>query len=146
VSLRKVKLRLYQSDPHCYWCGRITTLTQGHVNGHDCPLQATIDHIYSKFNPMRWVKGHDRKVIACYQCNHDRAVFEESQLSKEELNRRSLGFKFNYQTLFPETCDSLEEVMERLKENGLDDLTIIPFEEIEVSLKESLTSSKVGVE
>ena len=145
MSFRKIKLRLYQSDPHCYWCGRITTLTKGHVNGHDCLSQATVDHIYSKFNPKRWVKGHDRKVIACYECNHARAVIEESQIPVEELQRRSLGFKFNYNSLFPETCETLEEVMERLRENGLDDLTVIPFEDVEPLLKETLTTEKAGV-
>jgi hypothetical protein len=59
---------------------------------------ATIDHIVSRYNVRRWVqkrKNQRRKVLACYECNHNRSVQETLCLSRFEVLKRSRGFSLS---------------------------------------------------
>jgi hypothetical protein len=86
----KKRAKLWNLNPHCHWCGRLTILTppgwDGNKNPADHPDLATIDHLYSRFNLLRWKPtGNDiRQVLACNKCNNSRANKEEASLSKHE--------------------------------------------------------------
>ena len=99
MSNRTLKLELWQADPRCHWCKRITILTDiPRIEGIANPLMATIDHVVSRIYPHRWVKkkkGQQRKVLACYECNHKRSVKETLSLSRAEVVRRSQGFSLS---------------------------------------------------
>lgn len=127
MSHRKIKLKLFNENPNCHWCGELTVLTnepslnKSNIN----PKMATVDHIISRLHVERWVKrGPDerRKVLACYECNQRRAMEEESKLSKEELMRRCHGFALNKapdgKTIIQSTMDSVETVIDTLKKFG----------------------------
>src|SRR3989304_2585263 len=124
MSNRSLKLQLHQNNPECYWCGRITKLTNdSNMTGHPDPLMATIDHIISRYLPHRWVKqkeGEQRKVLACYECNHKRSVAETNALSRAEILRRSQGFNLNPKgkPVIIKPLATLGEVLDKMKKRG----------------------------
>ena len=99
MSNRTLKLELWQEDPRCHWCKRVTHLTNlPTLRGHPDPLMATIDHVVSRYHVHRWVqkkKDHKRKVLSCYECNHKRSVQETICLSRAEVLKRSKGFSLS---------------------------------------------------
>jgi hypothetical protein len=101
MSNRSLKLKLYEENPFCYYCGCQTILTNIDKipSGQSLPLNAaTIEHRLSRLSHYRWKKkkkGEKRKVIACYRCNHERSTQETLCLSRAEILRRSEGFSLN---------------------------------------------------
>lgn len=91
--LRKQRERLWRTNPHCYYCGNLTELPphmQHLKNQKD--HYATIEHIYSKYNPLRRTPNttmEQRHVLACYKCNQEKARQDELAVGIEELRRRS---------------------------------------------------------
>lgn len=97
MSLRTLKLKLFEDNPHCFHCGKPTILTNI-TSGKLPPNAATIDHIISRYNPNRWVKkkqGQRRKVLACFKCNQERSMQETLCLSRAEILKRSQGFSLS---------------------------------------------------
>lgn len=84
---RKLKLRLWEEDPHCHWCGIITNPNPLKHNA----VTATVDHIYSNYDLRRRVSS--RVVLACSKCNNFRSEQETNQLSADEKHARSLGVR-----------------------------------------------------
>jgi len=125
MSNRTLKLKLWQEDPKCHWCGRITIPTNvKHIKGQPDPLMATIDHVISRFSPMRWVRAkpdEKRKVLACVECNQRRQQEETAKLSYEELVQRGQGFCLNPRgkPRLSDTYDSLDQVLDKLREHGI---------------------------
>lgn len=122
MSNREVKEKLYQTDPRCYWCRRVTKLTNiPAIQGSPDPLMATIDHLVSRYHPQRWVKRAVTKVLACYECNARRAKEETLALPRAELLRRSQGFSLNPRgkPIFVEALDSLDQVLDRMEKHGI---------------------------
>lgn len=121
MSNNKVKLKLFEKSPYCHWCNIKTKLINDpKMKGTPDPLMATIDHIYSRTNILRWVKKDStekRNVLSCWKCNHERSVAEEKKLSKEELYRRSKGYSLNKKgkPIFKKTVKTLDEALEILK-------------------------------
>lgn len=127
MSNREFKLKLWQNDPRCHWCKRETKLINvPELEGPADPLMATIDHLISRYNPERWVRRDQTKVLSCYECNENRARQETLALSKEELVKRGQGFSLNPRgkPIFVQALDSLDAVLDKMKKNG-----IIPFNE-----------------
>jgi hypothetical protein len=121
MSNRTLKLELYQKDPRCHWCGRVTKLICEANLHHVDPLMATIDHIVSRLNIGRWVQkkgGQRRKVLACYKCNHDRSVQETLCLSRAEVLDRSKGFSLSPRGK-PKIIKPVKNVKEAKKQLGL---------------------------
>lgn len=59
---------------------------------------ATLEHLVSRYSIFRWKrkrKGEQRKVLACYRCNHNRSIQETLCLSRAEILRRSKGFSLS---------------------------------------------------
>lgn len=122
MSNREIKEKLYQTDPRCHWCRRVTKLTNiPAIQGPPDPLMATIDHLVSRYHPHRWVKRVVTRVLACYECNARRARDETLALSREEIVRRSRGFSLNPRgkPIFIEALDSLDQVIDKMKEHGI---------------------------
>lgn len=109
---------MWENNPFCHWCGEPTELTNC-PNGQIPNKAATIDHLYSKLDPRRWVKrkpGEVKKVLACYDCNQRRSIEETSRLTKEEITMRSQGFSLNPngKPNIIQPFDTLEEVVQHL--------------------------------
>lgn len=87
----KARLRLWQQDPHCHWCGRVTVYRKVMIGQR--PNDATVDHIHSKLDPERHASETEPHeiVLACRACNGLRAHRENIALSPEEKRRRSWG-------------------------------------------------------
>ena len=125
MSNRNLKVKLWHDNPNCHWCGKPTILTNvQHIKGQPDPMMATIDHIISRYSPLRWVKakpGEMRKVLACFECNARRSAEETAKLSKEELYRRGQGFCLNPRgkPRLDRTHDSLDQVLDKLKSCGI---------------------------
>jgi hypothetical protein len=99
--LRRRLQRLWEEDPHCHWCGKLTYMVL-YPPGEEFMLKkqtsqmATIDHIYSRLHPKRLEaprgERHEdlsRTVLACFQCNQERSRREQAELSPEEKLERS---------------------------------------------------------
>jgi hypothetical protein len=100
MSNRTVKLKLWNENPHCHWCGKLTVLTNlAKIGNNPDPDMATVDHIVSRYSYYRWVRKsrneEQRKVLACYDCNQKRSAQETLCLSREEILRRSKGFSLS---------------------------------------------------
>ena len=98
AGVRKRKLALFNKDPHCHWCGCLTTIDHpANIKGHPPKNMATVDHLVSRYNLSRWEKpptNEERTVLACFECNQKRGIEETKQLSIEEIRARGRGFKF----------------------------------------------------
>jgi hypothetical protein len=121
---RADKIRMWNKNPNCHWCNIPTQLTNC-SDGKLADNAATVDHLFSKLNPARWVKrkpGEVKKVLACYGCNQLRSIEENDRLSREEIFKRSQGFSLNPsgKPHIINTLDTVEEVVSFLKEQGVD--------------------------
>lgn len=98
---RNLKLRLFEINQNCYYCGcrMILTNIKNIPKGQELPDNAaTLEHLVSRYNIHRWKKkkkGEQRKVLACYKCNHDRSSQETLCLSRAEILKRSKGFSLS---------------------------------------------------
>ncbi len=124
MSNRTEKVKMWNDNPHCFWCKCLTQLTNN-SDGKVPHNAATIDHLYSRYDPRRWVKrkpGQIKKVLSCHTCNQHRGYQETKRLSKEEILRRSQGFSLNPigNPHITKTFDTLDEVLDCLKEKGVD--------------------------
>lgn len=61
---------LWLADPHCHWCGSLTALP-GAATASGLRL-ATIDHLFSRFHPVRQETASVPTVLACRECNAER--------------------------------------------------------------------------
>lgn len=68
---RKRTRKLWNQDPHCHWCGRITRLAGSGEVAHDDEL-ATYDHLYTRFQVKRNGPHGYIGVLACRKCNWER--------------------------------------------------------------------------
>lgn len=91
---KRARLRnLFNSNPHCFWCGCEVILGTRNRNGNDhiaCPPNmATLDHVISHINE-NWEKGAKNWIVlSCTECNQRRNKEETKTLSKKELWSRS---------------------------------------------------------
>lgn len=84
------KLRLWNKDPHCHWCGVLTVIIDHPKLKNPPDNLATVDHLRSKLNAQRGVDHRVNTVLACLKCNNRRALEEERRvLSLEDKRRRS---------------------------------------------------------
>ena len=96
-KLRKIRVRLWEENPKCYYCERITTLPTDILDlkmlqniGETPDYMATVEHLHTKYDPERFEEGGDEKcVLACYKCNHDKEAERTKMVPKEELHKRS---------------------------------------------------------
>jgi hypothetical protein len=93
--LSRRRKRLWDKNPHCHWCGKITVLPDGRPKIKRPPLNlATIDHLNSRHSPDRHKPNNGqeiRTVLACWQCNNERSRIEELSIPIEkrwEISKR----------------------------------------------------------
>ena len=115
MSNHRLKIQLFEKDPRCHWCKRVTKLIcEKALTSEADPLMATIDHVVSRYHLHRWVKrkkGQKRKVLACYECNHNRSIQETLCLSRAEVLQRSRGF-----SLSPRGKPKIKKPLETVRE------------------------------
>ena len=79
--LLRVRLRLFNADPHCFWCGIEVKIGKEFQRSS---IFATVDHLYSRWHPQRksrHVNGEGvLHVLACQGCNQERAGAESQRL------------------------------------------------------------------
>lgn len=88
--MRLLRYKLWVQNPNCIYCGIETILPE------DCnekgkpapPHMATIDHKYSRLNPLRNVVKQEY-LLCCNLCNNYRGRVEQDKLPLEELQKRS---------------------------------------------------------
>lgn len=68
MSSLSQRRKLFKEDPHCFWCGCLTTLDYSNPR---LTTLATVDHLYSRWHPARSRRKHV-KVLACFACNQRR--------------------------------------------------------------------------
>jgi hypothetical protein len=90
------KLAMWQADPHCYWCGRLTVIYNEYPNGKVIPGDAaTIDHVYPTNDPRRQEFKAKRipspVVLACNKCNWERGS-KKLELMEEEFDKPERTF------------------------------------------------------
>lgn len=86
------RAKLFQENPHCYWCGRLTQLVTRERGQRPPADMATIDHLRPRSDPTRREiprPGEKRLVNACYECNNRRDKEMTAALPIEELRERS---------------------------------------------------------
>lgn len=128
-KFKKQRTRLWKENPHCFYCKCLTILPEdlpvehGYASGKlkNVPDDmATIEHIYSRLNPSRWIRG--KRVLACYKCNNEKSREEELALpievrrqiteAKNSKERRGV-IKKHYEKKF--VAQHLEEVFGKSK-------------------------------
>lgn len=79
--------RLWQINPHCYWCKRETVLPEYHGRmGRPKPNWATLEHLDARHSKERGKHGGEfRHVLACWKCNNDRDQRELKALPIQTL-------------------------------------------------------------
>jgi hypothetical protein len=97
ISNRIMRLALWRANPNCRFCGVETKLpktTKGNCNQPYDPKMATIEHLYSHYNPKRKIGRNRNKVtLACAECSNERQRKEGHALGIEELRKRSSQHK-----------------------------------------------------
>lgn len=68
MSSLSQRMKLFNEDPHCFWCGCLTTFD---FSNPKLTTLATVDHLYSRQHPARSRRKH-MKVLACFACNQRR--------------------------------------------------------------------------
>jgi hypothetical protein len=88
--------RLWKKDPKCHWCGEPTFLILIPEGvelkiGKQHPKMATIDHLYSRYDPERKERfdGEPQTVLACHACNDRRNEEEQAAVPVEERTKRA---------------------------------------------------------
>jgi hypothetical protein len=106
----KRRQKMVERFPFCYWCERflIEYPPDAFRKGKLPDDFATIDHVYSRMNGTRPLRGV--WVLCCPPCNHMRSKQEERELGKAELTRRSRMHKSARISACVIECDSDCEV------------------------------------
>lgn len=89
--LKYIRIKLWIKNPYCVYCGIETILPEDHKQKRGVPVPknvATIDHKYSRYNPMRNIEKQEL-LLCCNLCNNYRAQIEEEKIPIEELRIRS---------------------------------------------------------
>jgi len=89
-SKRRRLENLWHTDPHCSHCGQLTILVDPQKDRPFYDNEATIDHVYSRLDPRRYVpkqKGEVRRILACRKCNGERGGEENRALSLRTRRR-----------------------------------------------------------
>lgn len=88
---RDKRRRMWEEDPHCLYCGRATIWRVRDGSGKPDPLEATLEHLRSRYDPRRREKCHgERRVfIACWECNNKQNSQVQSSVPIAERRERS---------------------------------------------------------
>lgn len=62
---------LWNANPHCIYCGRLTILIEGHVKRLPSNA-ATLERLYHRLDPRRYcylLKEKEKTALSCHKCN-----------------------------------------------------------------------------
>lgn len=86
-KLARTRERLWKKNPHCHWCG-VLTIDYRDRKHHHYGNEATLDHMYSRYSPLRGKRTYVN-VLACYKCNNQRCQKEQRELDRSVLWAKS---------------------------------------------------------
>ncbi len=80
----------HEQDGKCHWCKCEMELTLRPKRGQVCqPNLATFEHLDDRLSPERGKHpGERRVVLACWECNNQRAYVTQRMTPIEEIRRR----------------------------------------------------------
>lgn len=91
--LREQRIKLWKTNPNCYYCGKPTILVDTKKTNHKHQHNfATIEHLYSINHPKRREPNIDRekrRVLACYKCNTSKAIEEQKDVDLMRFKSKS---------------------------------------------------------
>ena len=91
-SKRELRFKLFNENPHCYWCGHlvINIVVQDRISP---PWNmATLDHLFDRFdieNRYKEYPNNEDRVLACFKCNTERQKIILKRLGKDFLKKRA---------------------------------------------------------
>jgi hypothetical protein len=117
-KLKRLRISLWKLNPLCHYCFKQTQLPTDFPDllslqkkGITPDNMATVEHIYTRYEPERFEEGgEDKCVLACYKCNKDREREVSSKLSKEELQEKSNRFPISHYV----TAEQKEEIIKNV--------------------------------
>lgn len=85
---------LWRRDPRCHWCRRPTVLIFrppgcGQSTVPARADEATIDHLWTRFDGRTQTHNVEVTVLACRECNGKRGACREAKVPLDELHRRA---------------------------------------------------------
>ena len=96
TRIRRIKLRLLEENPYCYFCG-ILVKDYGNFYSNrvrEYPLDmATVEHLKTRHQRKINPEPNIPKVLSCYKCNHKRGL-EANRSVQLKINppERPLGY------------------------------------------------------
>jgi hypothetical protein len=77
-----------RQDGRCWYCNEPMIVTRLKPGEHPHPRMETIEHRYSKLNPMRYERqpqsdGRRRLLLACFECNQRRGREDQTVFAPE---------------------------------------------------------------
>ncbi len=92
-KMAQLRKRMWNRDPHCYWCGCKTIFIHRKGNKMVPPPEmneATVEHYFSRYSPSRGKCPHiQRNVLACWKCNNERGRREQDSMPRDFLHKKS---------------------------------------------------------
>lgn len=80
---REIRLKLFERNPDCYWCGVLTVWIQPQLHAKYPDNMATLDHFRNRMDPLRCVVPEEPAyVLACHKCNIERGIIEHDRLKQ----------------------------------------------------------------
>lgn len=72
MTNRKKTVALWNRDPHCYWCGKVTVLSPSGETLNKRDDIATFDHLFPRGDAKRDGEFKQVGVLCCRKCNNAR--------------------------------------------------------------------------
>ena len=117
--IKRQRRRLYEQNPYCHWCQRKLQLIE--KPGGKLPDDAaTIDHLRSRYDPLRQVpatRNECRRVLACFRCNFERG--RKEILENHNLQVNKSGSIEIYNRTYLERKKYLKELEQRIEKYGI---------------------------
>ena len=94
----KLRRRLWERDPHCYYCGAVTEWRELDGGKRPTPNMATLEHLRMRIDKNRTEPSHGERriVLACRKCNNKEGNRRYNSLPRRELWERSGGYPLGH--------------------------------------------------
>lgn len=89
-KLQRIRKRMFKDNPNCPFCNVLMVLPESlSDSSRGQNNMCTIEHIYSRLNPLRNRNNRNEIMILCMKCNANKARAEEKVLGLNNLQKRS---------------------------------------------------------
>ena len=90
------KVKLFEANPHCHWCGRLTFLWKPIPHETTPLLAASIDHLVPRPH-CGYNNGKREVVLSCHECNMSNDLID--RLENEELHTKHRNNRHAFRAL-----------------------------------------------